>query len=122
MKIKTIYVPIYNIEFYLYDDLTQIGFAPDSHFAAGLEWELANPTSRPKMAFRMDAITMGRIAHECSHLIFRIYARAGIEVDSTNDEHFAYLLEYLVNKVADALLQHKKEIDNQKTRSKKNGK
>lgn len=118
MKIKTIYIPIYGIEFHLYDDLKQIGFPSDLQFGAGLEWNWSqDPMSKPKMAFKMNAITMGRIAHECSHLIFRIYARAGIDANSADDEHFAYLLEYLVNKVSDALLQHKKKMEEKRCKT-----
>lgn len=110
MKIKTIKIPIYDIYFTIHDNVADIGFDKQKA-AAGLSWNYeTDPQAHARLAFNMDFITMGRIAHECTHLAIRIFDRACINVDAANDEPLAYLVQYLVDNVSSALLKHSKTI------------
>lgn len=50
-------------------------------------------------AFETNRATPGIIAHECVHLLNKIFVHNGVDLDLENDEHQAYLMAWLVNRV-----------------------
>jgi hypothetical protein len=51
------------------------------------------------IAFDINRIDAGIVAHECMHLINSIFECHGVIPDTSNDEHQAYLLKWAVNQV-----------------------
>lgn len=44
-------------------------------------------------------LTDGIIVHECVHLVNFIYSHIGVELDINNDEHQAYLTQYIYEQI-----------------------
>ena len=49
--------------------------------------------------FEIKHVNAGIVAHECTHLINRIFDDHCVELDLVNDEHQAYMMKWAVNNV-----------------------
>ncbi len=58
--------------------------------------------------YNKDKINGGALAHECLHLVNFVFLNKGIEATLDNDEHQAYLLGWLFDKLEPIVLNHKK--------------
>lgn len=61
------------------------------HFVSVLMYFRRLPTRNPT--------EIGHVAHECLHATNFIFMEAGVKTDPDNDEHQAYFLDYLIEKV-----------------------
>lgn len=117
--IATIEIPIYRTGVEIYDSCNDIGF-DDKTTVGGLEWDWDRPnTDVPKMAFNLNhhEFNIGTVAHECAHLVFRIFGNRGVVANPDNDEHFCYLLEFVMNAVSKVIIEHqKKQKDKKETK------
>lgn len=55
------------------------------------------------MYYNWESIRPGVVAHECKHLVNKIFERIGHQITTWADEPECYLLTYLVDKVYDEL-------------------
>lgn len=116
MLIKTIFVPIYEINIQIHDNLEALGFEKDAPLKAAVYWDWEkDPMSPAKMGFNLKHTNGGVISHECAHMVFRIFGSRGVIATPDNDEHFTYLLEWLVNQVSQTLLRFQRKNEQKRS-------
>jgi len=58
-----------------------------------------NPDEKIRVMLDLRKISTGVIVHEAVHIAIFISERLGIHFDADTHEHFAYLVEYIFNKI-----------------------
>ena len=79
----------------------------------------SNPHDKILVMLDLSKINNGVVVHEAVHVAIFITERLGIEFDANTHEHFAYLVEFIFNKIAkiaeDMRERHCKQADNDAT-------
>lgn len=93
IKRHRIYVPIYDhyVHLFLVDEIPK-----QDGSAYVLTYEDSNAIS---VTFQENKLEPTIIVHEVVHIVNRIFAFKGVELDLNNDESQAYLTEYIFNEI-----------------------
>lgn len=100
---KVIKIPIYDAKFKVYiGDVQEVAKKYDISISRGVLGCMARNykgKSYKRIIALPSEINIGTIVHECTHLVNDILSYVGYELDFDNDEHYCYLLDYVVQKV-----------------------
>ena len=94
--------------FEVYNTVTEIGFDETDLVKCGCEYDYNKRVM--KIGFDFDKHWWhGGIAHECLHATHHVLDIIGQKPDYNNDEIECYVLEYIVDKVTEIVLEYEKK-------------
>lgn len=98
---KTIKIPIYGVKWTI-EFVDSISDIEKKYGITDTESNTAiflSKGSRYATIYEKSYLTPGIIAHECKHLVNKLFYNLGVDLDHMNDEAECYLLNWLVDKV-----------------------
>lgn len=92
-------VPIYGTTITVCDDFTEQP-TPDSNCGAGTTIAAVwHDKGDVFFTYNPNLLTLGGIVHESLHVANHIFEMKGIHADETNDEHVAYLMQWVFERL-----------------------